>query len=72
MILFFSIFPVDFVKFFQNGDNDFHQEMELKYSTDDVHHGYVGQETSECAVRDEKNYCENTLSFLNITCPGNM
>ncbi|KAM5568210.1 hypothetical protein ABKV19_015997 [Rosa sericea] len=60
---------VDFVKFFQNGDHNFHKEMEIKYSPDDAHHGYVGQETSESTVRDENNYCENSLSSVTITCP---
>lgn len=79
IIIFFFIFPVDFVKFFQNGDHSFHQDREIKYSQDDAikysqddaHHGYAGQETSEATVRDE-NCCENTLSSVNITCPGNM
>lgn len=71
IIIFFFIFPVDFVKFFQNGDHSFHQDREIKYSQDDAHHGYAGQETSESTVRDE-NCCENTLSSVNITCPGNM
>ncbi|XP_050372831.1 uncharacterized protein LOC126790575 isoform X2 [Argentina anserina] len=47
---------VDFVKYFQNGDHNFHQEMNIKYSHDDAHHGYVGKETSESVVRDGNNY----------------
>lgn len=43
----------------------------MKYSPDDAHRGYVGQETSESTVRDD-NYCENTLSSVNITFPGDM
>ncbi|KAM0984382.1 hypothetical protein ACFX14_011940 [Malus domestica] len=60
---------VDFVKFFRNGDHSYHQDCEIMYSRVDVLNGHVVQETSESMVRDERSYCENTFSSVNITCP---
>ena len=55
-----TIFPVDFIKFFDSGDQKF-QDFEKDNSQIDMLNSNVMQDSSECA-----------MTLMNVTCPGNI
>ncbi|TXG56055.1 hypothetical protein EZV62_017368 [Acer yangbiense] len=60
---------VDFVKFFRNGDQTFHEASGMECSRIDMLDGDITRETSESTFGGEKNYSENTLTSTIATCP---